>query len=204
MLLSPEQRWIRWWTQDFWQQADSSWHHLPFFQLAPELRVRLSRGHQGAIADFLSVSGDLPGKPDERLLMLAQAPRHQLLLMVQLVSEICQHQSATELDEEQLAWCHRITKALRPGLWLPHLMSFIPPANQTAVLVLLAPLCPVAGWQRLRLVFDYHAVTQMTALENVLPIGKLQTLWDAVIWRSQQQSEQHYVDHPENYADNVA
>lgn len=190
-----ERRWVDWWTQGFWQQADSSWHHIPFFNLDYSLREHLSRSHNTAIETQLGLAHILPGSPDDRILSLSQLSPEQRQLMTRLVSEICQRDQQTdELNTELRRWCLRITQALRPGLWLPDELAFSH-APQPAALALLAYLLPTASWLRLRMSFDYQAVRQLPELTGDLPRNKLYALWDAVIWRSQQQEEHQHVDH---------
>lgn len=93
MMHDTETAWLEWWTQGFWLEADSSWQFLPFFRLAPEWRIRLSRFHPAAMASQLNVPDTLPGAPDARLLALWRAKPSQRRLMMQLASEICQRHS---------------------------------------------------------------------------------------------------------------
>ncbi|QKJ86327.1 type III secretion protein HrpD [Paramixta manurensis] len=189
-----ERQWLDWWTRGFWQHADASWCHLPFFQLDPLHQQRLAYAHHNAFAQHLNLPDTLPGPPDERLLALSEAPEPQRRLMLRLVGEICQHDSGAEaLDAAQRTWCHRITRALRPGIWLPPELHFSPDP-QPAALALLAPLFSPENWLRLRLGFDYQLVKQLPELPDALPLNKLQALWEAVIWRSQQQDGQPHVD----------
>ncbi|UDJ83229.1 type III secretion protein HrpD [Kosakonia oryzae] len=189
-----ETEWFEWWIQGFWLEADASWHYLPFFRLAPQWRTRLSRSHHTAMAHQLRVPDTLPGAPDTRLLALWQADASQRQLMLRLVSEICQQHSMTAaLDDEQRLWCLRISKALRPEQWLPSALDFTTEPCRMA-LALLASLFPVSTWLRLRFCFDSQTVTQLPAFSRPLPGNKLQTLWDAVIWRTQQQNEAAHVE----------
>ena len=188
------QQWLHWWTQACWQRAAPGWHQLPFFQLDDALRQRLALTQQTAVAALLDLPDALPGFPDDRVLKLAQASAGQRQQILALAGEICQRDSAVHrLDDAQRLWCQRISRALRPGLWLPPGLSFTPDP-QPAALALLAALLPAASWSRLRLSFDYQAVMASPAMVTALPIGKLQALWDAVIWRSQQPEGQHDVD----------
>lgn len=183
-------QWLQWWTQTFWQQADPGWHHLPFFQLEPPFRERLALTQPAALTTLLALPDALPGLPDPRVLTLSSASPARRRRMMLLVGEICQRDyGAHELDDEQRLWCQRISRALRPGLWLPPSLSFWPDP-QPAALALLAAVFPVSCWFRLRLSFDFQAVNAFSDVAATLPSGKAQALWEAAIWRSQQQEEQ--------------
>ncbi len=188
------QQWLNWWTQTCWQQATPGWHHLPFFRLEEELRQHLALTQQASVVGLLGLPDALPGFPDERVLTLSRASAVQLIQMLTLACEICQCDSGAQaLDDAQRIWCQRISRALRPGLWLPTDLNFS--SNpQTSALALLSALFPVATWLRLRMNFDYQTVMALPEVKVAPPHSKLQALWDAVIWRSQQQEGECYVD----------
>lgn len=180
------QQWLRWWTQTYWQQADAGWHHLPFFKFDEAIRHQLALTHHAAVATLLDVPDVLPGNPDLRIMTLIDFSSTQRRLMMLLTGQICQGSIDTEeLDNDNRIWCQRISRALRPGIWLPPSLCFSPDP-QPAALVLLAAIFPSESWFRLRLSFDHQAVMSGSEIQTALPLSKLQALWDAVIWRSKQ------------------
>lgn len=188
------QQWLNWWTQTCWQQATPGWHHLPFFRLQEGARQHLALTQQASVAELLGLPDALPGFPDKRVLTLSRASAVQHSQMLLLAGEICQCDSGTQvLNDAQRIWCQRISRALRPGLWLPTALNFA--SNpQPAALALLATLFPEATWLRLRMGFDYQTVMALPEVKIAPPLSKLQALWDAVIWQSQQQEGECYVD----------
>lgn len=186
---SPVTGWLRWWQQGFWQQADGSWFTLPWFQLDEARRQSLMRKSPQALSAMLALEDCLPESPDARLLALASLDSAQREALFALVAEVCQRGSrAGQIDEPQRIWCERLTRGLRPGVWLPPTLSFSGESDY-AVLYLLRPLFTPAAWQRLRFSFPRSAVELCEASfpdDPTPPLNRLQALWDGAIWQIQQ------------------
>lgn len=181
--------WLRWWQAGFWQQADASWFGLPWFRLDEARRQSLMRQSPQALSVMLALEDCLPDNPDARLLTLASFEPSQREILFALVAEVCQRGSgAGQLDEPQRIWCERLTRGLRPGVWLPSSLCFSGEYN-VAVLCLLRPLFTPAAWQRLRFSFPQSAVELCEAAfpnEPTPPLNRLQALWDGALWQVQQ------------------
>lgn len=111
------------------------------------------------------------------LLRLAYAPHEQLDLMLSLVGCIC-HPSAHDVpDENQRQWCLHLSKALRADVLL---------ADGEDPLALLRAWILFPVWQRLKLRFARERVyaLETTPWQNADTPGRLDTLWQAVVWRA--------------------
>ncbi|WP_395489329.1 type III secretion protein HrpD [Cedecea davisae] len=183
--------WLRWWSRAFWQQADASWHHLAWFQLPESQRSSLIIKSPQAVLTLLELTPGLPHEPDERLLTLASLSQQQRMILLALVAEVCQRGSgAARLENTQLVWCERLTRGLRPGVWLPAGLDFAR-WPEVSALWLLRPLFVPTAWQRLRLSFPHAAVTLSETLmleEPAPPHNRLLALWDGAVWQARQHS----------------
>lgn len=93
-----------------------------------------------------------------------------------LVNEVCNPTLESRLNEEQRLWCQRLIKALAPD---PTPLNFEDPLH-----CLRAWVSP-AIWQRLRLSFARPRVLELERLPRlVTPHGRLDTLWQAALWRA--------------------
>lgn len=184
----PAAAWLHWWQQGFCQQADVSWQTLPWFQLSAPLRQSLLHKSPQAMSAMLALNECLPNKPDVRLLALVSLDPQQRETLFALVAEVCQPGSrAAQLEEPQRIWCERLTRGLRPGVWLPAALSFSGESD-FASLYLLRPIFTPAVWQRLRLSFPSSAVELCEASfpdEPAPPLNRLQALWDGALWQAQ-------------------
>ncbi|AJZ90427.1 type III secretion protein HrpD [Klebsiella michiganensis] len=181
--------WLRWWLEGFWRQADASWFGLPWFSLDEARRQSLMLKSPQALPAMLVLEECLPETPDTRLLALVTLDLAQRETLFALVAEVCQRGSgAGQLTEPQRVWCERLTRGLRPGVWLPASLSFSEEPN-LAVLCLLRPIITPAAWQRLRFSFPQAVIARCEAMlvdETVPPLNRLQALWDGAIWQAQQ------------------
>ncbi|RMT49575.1 Type III secretion protein HrpD [Pseudomonas syringae pv. solidagae] len=109
----------------------------------------------------------MPAEPVLNWLALTPVQRDQAL---DLAQRICF--SRNESDAHDGQWCWALTKALRPGVWLEL-------EHEDARLLLGAWLGP-EYWPRLRLAWAPDEVADSTCSA---PENKLQTLWQAVLWR---------------------
>jgi hypothetical protein len=183
--------WLHWWTEGYWQQADESWHQLAFFQQPEALTSRLQSLDPQLIAGQLGIEARLPSAPHAMTLSLLALSPEQRHLALRLTAEICGLTAASPeqpaLPEETQVWCKRISRALRPGLWLPENLTL---AWQTNVLILLRHALPHAGWQRVRFLFQREWVIASEAwqqdelAENMTALNKLPPLWEAALWRA--------------------
>ncbi|WP_256601510.1 MULTISPECIES: type III secretion protein [unclassified Pseudomonas] len=169
-----DKHWIQWWCAP-WHVAHRGWIE-PFVEACG---WPMAQAHQlllGRHSAFLSSVGIAPTQPPEpnegvvQWLRLTDDQRHQAL---QLAASICLGLRVPgdggAADE---AWCRAVAKALRPGAWLD-------PATQDPR-ALLAAWAGEACWSRLRLSWAPDALQPAF---NDLPSNKLQTLWQAVLWR---------------------
>ena len=93
-----------------------------------------------------------------------------------LVDEVCNPTSNRRLSEDQHLWCQRLAKALAPD---PTPLKFEDPLH-----CLRAWVSP-AIWQRLRLTFARTRVLELEKFPRlVCPHGRLDTLWQAALWRA--------------------
>ncbi|MFU9136275.1 serine kinase [Erwinia tasmaniensis] len=190
------ERWLQWWHQGYWQQADESWHINGFFALPAEQQQALAWQHPLAVAAGFDIRPALPPAPQARLLTLVSLPDACWGRLLTLLAGVCApHRAPDELSAANRIWCRRLTKALRCESWLDE-ACFYP--YTTGSLLLLHTLSP-ACWPRLRLRFPREWVKQVSEYPVPdLPESRLAALWDAVIWQSQQPEKMIHVDPQEN------
>jgi len=183
-----ERAWLAWWSDGFQQQADISWHALPWFQLPVMQRQQLIARSPQALPALLEIPAELPGVPDPRLLQLVALNASQQQALFRLVVEVCQPGSTHPVPADS-EWCSRLSRALHPDMWLPDHLDLRQPLQ---ILHLLLPLFTAASWRRLRFRFPAEQVRQyeqQTIAEHAFPIRRLQALWDAALWRIQHVQE---------------
>lgn len=182
------EKWLRWWQEEFWRQADASWFVLPWFSLDEARRQSLMLKSPQAVPAMLALEESLPETPDARLLALVSLGSAQRETLFALVAEVCQPGSgAGPLEAPQRIWCERLTRGLRPGVWLPASLSFHE-EPKLAVLCLLRPILTPAAWQRLRFSFPQAVILRCEAWladDPAPPLNRLQALWDGAIWQAQ-------------------
>ncbi|MGP9436854.1 hypothetical protein ACT3RR_15615 [Ewingella sp. AOP8-B2-18] len=184
--MNDAQAWLHWWTEGYWQQAEESWHSLAFFQQPESLIARLQSIDPQLIARQLGIEARLPSAPHTLTLKLLALTAQQQSLALRLTAEICGIYSpeANEqlLPEEARLWSKRISRALRPGLWLPENLTS---PWQVTILLLLRHVLPIGCWQRVRFLFPQPWIIACEAEQGAeLAANKLLPLWEAALWRA--------------------
>jgi len=163
-------RWVNWWTRP-WEQAQHGW--APF-DLASPAGTAICRGQHERVSQALGISPCLPVEPSPALLHLVLAPPAKRELMLALVDGIYHPQHELSLSPDQRQWCARLSRAL-PAV--PH-----EPGNDP--LHYLRAWVDQPIWQRLRLSFAPQRVDALEGIPAPPPGSKLDTVWQAVIWRA--------------------
>ena len=168
---AAEDLWVHWWCNPLrwahpaWQHRFAAAHGLS----VDECEALMSSRH----SVFLHSLGITPGQPPEveepivRWLALSPAQREQAIELAQC---ICFSRNESEGPDGQ--WCWAFTKALRPGVWLDF--------QNEDVRLLLGAWLGAHYWPRLRLAWPPEEVAESP---GQAPENKLQTLWQAVLWR---------------------
>lgn len=164
--------WVRWWVCP-WKNAQRDWcTQNGFVETAA-----LSRAHHEQVSRLFEIEPELPPAPSAPLLQLVLtcSPQQQNLALL-LVKEIDNPSRDSRLNRDQHLWCERLTKALAP---VPTPVSLDDPLHY-----LRAWVSP-AIWQRLRLSFARHRVLELETHPRLLnPHGRLDTMWQAALWRA--------------------
>jgi hypothetical protein len=178
---SAEERWIQWWCAP-WQWAHPDWTSrflecsgLPPTDLADLMRVRPAAFLQG-----VGIAPSQPPPPVDALLQWLALDADGQRQALNLAGRICllgpaQSEAANAPDSvpgQHETWCRSVARALRPGTWLD--------VNIDDPRLVLASWIGETCWPRLRLSWPPDSVPQTVAH---LPSNKLQTLWQAVLWR---------------------
>nr|WP_288913858.1 type III secretion protein [uncultured Pseudomonas sp.] len=168
---AAEDLWVRWWCNP-WDWAHPAWQERFASSAGASIDAcdALMVSRHGAFVQSVGIDPSQPPIIAEsvlRWLTLTSSQRDRALALAQ---QICFTQ--TERDGADGRWCWAVTRGLRPGAWLKS-------QSHDARLVLGAWLGP-PYWSRLRLAWppDEVAESPVQAPEN-----KLQTLWQAVLWR---------------------
>lgn len=169
--LTAEDRWVRWWCNP-WDWAHPAWQSQ--FARSAGLSINaceaLMVSRHGVFLQSVGIEPSQPPivtEPVLRWLELTPLQRDQALALAQ---RICFAQTKSDGADGQ--WCWAVTRALRPGVWLPI-------ESQDARLLLGAWLGATC-WSRLRLAWPPDDVADRLAQA---PENKLQTLWQAILWR---------------------
>ena len=168
--MNEQGQWACWWASP-WSRSHQDW--WPFDLDSPAAKT-LCRGRHERISVELGITPCLPILPSPALLHLVLASTAQRELMLALVDGIYapQHDSALSMDQRE--WCAHLSMALPPTSHkvtedpLHHLRSWVGPTI----------------WQRLRLSFARQRVQQLESAHQRPAAGKLDTVWQAVIWRA--------------------
>lgn len=169
--MSEQLAWAKWWACP-WLTAHYEWQMLAF-STAP---IALYRNHPGWLSAVLEVEPCVPCAPTPSLLQLMLAPTQQRDLMLLLIDGVCRATGNEQLSEHQRLWCQRLAKALARDL---RLLSTEDPLHYLRAWV--EPLV----WQRLRLSFAPQRVLELEKHPRLHDShGRLNTLWQAVIWRA--------------------
>ncbi len=163
--------WVQWWATP-WMGSHESWISA---DKQPALNA-LCQTRRVLTVSIYGVVPCLPPPPEPTLLQLALAPGDQLDLILALINNICRPSYASVLDEHQQQWCKRLSKALTPDM--------LQPAGDP--LQLLRAWVNPDIWQRLRLRFPRQRVLAVEQTEPLAgdPGTRLDTLWQAVVWRA--------------------
>ena len=169
--MSDDLRWVRWWAFP-WENAHIDWFtRKGFIETAA-----LSRAHHARASRLFEIEPELPPPASTVLLQLVLASAQQQDLILTLVNEVYNAPHDNRLNQEQLLWCQRLAKALPPT---PEPVSIGDPLQ-----FLRAWVAP-AIWQRLRLSFARPRVLELE--QHPKPADtptRLDTLWQAAIWRA--------------------
>lgn len=180
--MSQSDAWALWWAQA-WKYAHLGWGDDGLAPCPPEHLQALARSQHIDLGKRFSIDPCLPISPTPALLYLTLVRSSQQDLMLTLIDNTCRPMLPTQLNTEQQIWCERLGKALRPHTWLE---------DRDDTLQLLRAWVEPPVWQRLRLRFE---CSRVMALEQIpaIPISqtKLQTLWQAVVWRTKAITEAH-------------
>lgn len=163
--------WARWWAAP-WLYAHEGWIAVDKQQALNEL-CQARRVLKGTI---FAVTPCLPPAPQPTLLQLALAPADQLELVLALINSTCRPAHTSEIDESHLLWCRRLSKALPSDM--------LPPEDDPLHLLRVWVTPPI--WQRIRLRFPPQRVLNLEqrGLLADAPHSRLDTLWQAVVWRA--------------------
>ncbi|MFQ6349301.1 type III secretion protein [Pseudomonas sp. R11F] len=170
--------WVHWWACP-WSRSQHPW---VAFDLNSPTSLALCRGRHELISRALGITPCLPIQPSAALLRMVLAPPEQQALMLTLVDGIYHPQRDTALDHDQRQWCARLSMALptssrQPGEDpLHHLRAWV---DHTV-------------WQRLRLSFARRRVLELESQYLPQVGSKLDTVWQAVIWRATAAAEDDF------------
>ncbi|WP_256657112.1 MULTISPECIES: type III secretion protein [unclassified Pseudomonas] len=170
--------WVHWWACP-WARSQHQW---AAFDLNLPTNEALGRGRHELISRALGITPCLPIQPSPALLRMVLAPPEQQALMLTLVDGIYHPQHDTALSHEQRQWCARLSMALpscfrQPGEDpLHHLRAWV----ERSV------------WQRLRLSFAQRRVLELESQYPPQAGSKLDTVWQAVIWRASAATEDDF------------
>ncbi|MCF5721593.1 type III secretion protein [Pseudomonas syringae] len=169
--MSKDLNWVRWWVSP-WKNAHSDWCvQKGFIETST-----LSRSHHQQVSRLFEIEPELPPLPSAPVLQLVLTGSQQRDFALLLIKEVCNPSRDSRLNSEQHLWCQRLTKALAPD---PMLVILDDPLH-----CLRAWVSP-AVWQRLRLSFDRLRVLELeTHPRHLNPQGRLDTLWQAALWRA--------------------
>ncbi|KPZ29490.1 MULTISPECIES: hypothetical protein [Pseudomonas syringae group] len=166
-----EQLWVNWWCNPWpwahpaWQDRFAEVHGVSIHDCEALLTSR-----HGVFLQSIGIVADQPPQLDEPVLSwlaLSPSQREQAIALAQCICF-----SLNESEDPDGQWCRGFSKALRPEVWLDlH--------NQDARLLLGAWL-GARYWSRLRLAWPPEEVADTPCKA---PYNKLQTLWQAVLWR---------------------
>lgn len=173
-MAATDARWIQWWCAP-WQWAHPGWveRFVEGGGWPLEDVESLLRGRHSAFLASVGIAPSQPPMPVDGVLqwVLLSAEQQDLALRLAASIGFGRVVDASE-DAAYEPWCRGVAKALRPGAWLePELCD---------ARVLLAAWAGEACWARLRLRWAPQAVPLSV---SDLPGHKLQTLWQAVLWR---------------------
>lgn len=162
--------WVRWWARP-WETHQSDREVIGLYTAS----IDLCRSQHERVSTALAIKPCLPPFPSPALMQLVQASPRQRDRMLTLISSIYQPTLSHSLNDSEYLWCQSLAKALPSDPSMP---------NVEDPLQYLRAWVEPAVWQRLRLGFAPQRVLDVEK-RSVLPDshGRLNTLWQAVIWR---------------------
>ncbi|KAA8712118.1 hypothetical protein [Pseudomonas cannabina] len=170
MRSTAEDHWVSWWCNP-WQWAHPAWRSR--FAEGCGLSVSdcdaLMTSRHGLFLQAMGIEPTQPPAPTEVLSRWLALTVSQQDHALDLARRVCFAKEAEGADGQ---WCQGLAKALRPAMWLQ-------PDSQDERLLLGAWLGP-DYWPRVRLFWAPGEVAE--SLCDV-PQNKLQTLWQAILWR---------------------
>ncbi|AZE87454.1 type III secretion protein [Pseudomonas orientalis] len=162
--------WVNWWACPW----DQSRHQWGAFDLNSAAAKALCRSRHELISLALGITPCLPIQPSPALLKMVLASAEQRDLMLLLIDGIYYPHHGSELSTNNRLWCARLSKAMPPASSntredpLHYLHDWVEPSV----------------WQRLRLSFARRRVQVLESTKAPEPRGKLDTVWQAAIWRA--------------------
>lgn len=169
--MSEALSWVRWWAFP-WEDAHIDWLTKTGFVETPAL----SRSHHGRVSSLFGIEPALPPPTSAALLQLVLSDAQQRDLALTLVNEVYNAPRDSRLNQDQILWCQRLSKALPPD---PIPVSIDDPLHYLRAWV--GPLL----WQRLRLRFARQRVLELEQHPRLADThSRLDTLWKATIWRA--------------------
>lgn len=174
--------WVRWWAGLCILQAAPDWDEQHFFTpQIPRLR-QFIHVNPAEVGRYFDLPAQLPPEPEPSLMRLGALSADGRAQVLRLMAVVCRPAGTTpEISAEQVIWCRRLAKALRPGLWLPASCSFSDAADALSLLrVRYGELC----WPRLRLLYPRALTDRCPLCKQSLPAGRLKALCDALIWKA--------------------
>ncbi|MGA9700074.1 type III secretion protein [Pseudomonas sp.] len=163
--------WARWWAFP-WENAHIDWlTHTGFVETAA-----LSRCHHRQVSNLFGIEPELPPPPSAAILQLILSNKLKRDLVLILVNEVYNAPHDSRLNQDQLLWCQRLSKALPP--------DSIPVSLDDPLHYLRAWVVPTL-WKRLRLIFPRQRVLELEQHPTLADAhSRLDTLWKATIWRA--------------------
>ncbi|RLM25302.1 hypothetical protein BIY29_07250 [Brenneria alni] len=170
--------WINWWIGDCGLQADPVWDEKHFF--TPQMR-HFIHANPAVFCRYFNLPVQLPPKPEPSLMRLGTLGVGQRAQVLHLMAVVCQPvDRQRKATADQVTWCQRLARALRPGLWLPDCCTF---SDDSDALALLRARYGELCWPRLRLLYPRDLTDRCPDFRQSLPTGRLNALCDALIWK---------------------
>lgn len=170
-LIKERLAWAQWWAAP-WRYAHEDWTSIDKYAAIDSLY----RNGVSINLNAIGIAPCLPPAPNPTLLRLVLASSEHLNLMLMLINCTFNPVPTTPLSNDHQLWCMRLSKALPSDTLLPI----------DDPLQLLHSWVDPAIWHRLRLRFPYERVLETE--KKYLPLenghGRLDTLWQAFIWRA--------------------
>lgn len=167
--MSEHLAWAQWWAFP-WKYAHEEWRGSHY----SAIEANYQNGRRVPY-DFAGVAPCLPPAPQTTVLRLALSSNEQLNLALTLVHDTFNPEAAAHLSDSHQLWCLRLSKALPPAMLSP----------EDDPLRLLYSWLEPSIWQRIKLRFSRKRASEVEQrhlyLENAS--SRLDTLWQAVVWR---------------------